>query len=171
MTSFSAPEGNRPPGSFVDREREFADLRAGLTYATAGQSHLFSLSGEPGIGETGLADEFGRMAVAQGVPVAWGRCWEGEGARPHIGRGSRSCALALDDTDADQRAAILGSEAAPNAARDIGQFPELRAGHLTPRPPGPRPANPEQARFQFFESLATLLPDPESPHFFGRVSL
>jgi tetratricopeptide (TPR) repeat protein len=158
MTSSSAQEGDRPPGSFVGRERELAELHTGLGDVTAGHSHLFLLSGEPGIGKTRLADEFGRQAVAQGVRVAWGRCWEGSGAPaywPWI-QAVRAC---LGDTDAEQRAAILSSEATPQVAQDIAQLlPELRAAHApNPRYAGAQPADPEQARFQLFESVVTLL--------------
>jgi predicted ATPase len=133
------------------------ELRAGLADVTASHGHLFLLSGEPGIGKTRLADEFGRSAVAQGIRVAWGRCWEGDGAPaywPWI-QVVRTC---LADTDAEQRAAILGSEASPQVAQDVAQLlPELRAAHPTLRPLGPQPTDPEQARFQLFESVATLL--------------
>ena len=147
----------RPLGSFIGRERELAELRRGLTDAATDHGHLFLLGGEPGIGKTRLADEFGRAAVAQGVRVAWGRCWEGGGAPaywPWI-QVLRAC---LGDTDAEQRAAILGSEATPQVALDIGPLlPELRSAHPTSRSPGPQPTDPEQARFQLFESVATLL--------------
>src|SRR5262249_3328424 len=137
---------------------EMAELRAGLSDATGGHSHLFLLSGEPGIGKTRLADEFGRLAVAQGVRVAWGRCWEGSGAPaywPWI-QVVRDC---IADTDAEQRAAILGSEVTPHVAQDIAQLlPELRAAYApTPRLPGLQPTDPEQARFQLFESVTTLV--------------
>jgi hypothetical protein len=36
MTSSSAQEGDRPPGSLVGRERELAELRAGLADVAAG---------------------------------------------------------------------------------------------------------------------------------------
>ena len=145
-------------GSFVGRQRELTELRAGLSDATAGHGHLFLLSGEPGIGKTRLADEFGRAAVAPGVHVAWGRCWEGGGAPaywPWI-QVLRAC---FGNTDAEQRAAILGSEATPQVALDIGQLlPELRAAYAPgPRHSGPQPTDPEQARFQLFESVVTLL--------------
>jgi predicted ATPase len=159
-------DGWRQPGSFVGRERELTELRAGLPDVTAGHSHLFLLCGEPGIGKTRLADEFGRLAVAQGVQVAWGHCWEGGGAPaywPWI-QVVRTC---LADTDADERAAILGSEATPQVAQDLAQLlPELRAAHPTPRPPGPQPTDPEQARFQLFESVTTLLKNAAR---FGRA--
>jgi tetratricopeptide (TPR) repeat protein len=129
----------------------------GLADVTAGHGHLLLLSGEPGIGKTRLADEFGRFAVVQGVRVAWGRCWEGSGAPaywPWI-QVARTC---LADTHAERRAAILGSEVAPRVAQDIAQLlPELGAAHPpTMRHFGPQPTDPEQARFQLFESVVTL---------------
>src|SRR5215469_15221463 len=146
-----------PLGSFVGRESELAELRVGLADVTAGHGHLFLLSGEPGIGKTRLADEFGRLALAQGARVAWGRCWEGGGAPaywPWI-QVIRAC---LTGTDAEQRAAILSAEAAPQVTQDVAQLlPELRVAHPTPRPPGPQPTDPEQARFQLFGSVTTLL--------------
>jgi predicted ATPase len=124
---------------------------------TAGHGHLFLLSGEPGIGKTRLADEFGRLALAEGVRVAWGRCWEGGGAPaywPWI-QVIRAC---LTGADAEERAAILSAEATPQVAQDVSQLlPELRTAHPTPRPRGPQPSDPEQARFQLFESVTTLL--------------
>jgi hypothetical protein len=67
----------------------------------------------------------------------------------------RAC---LADSDAEHRAAILGSGATQRVAQDIGQLlPDLRAAHPSPRPPGPQPTDPEQARFQLFDSVATLL--------------
>ncbi|HKF28854.1 MAG TPA: AAA family ATPase, partial [Candidatus Binataceae bacterium] len=143
---------------FIGRERELTELRAGLVDVTAGHGHLFLLGGEPGIGKTRLADEVGRLAVAQGVRVAWGRCWEGGGAPaywPWI-QVVRAC---LGEVNAEQRAAILGSEATPQVVQNIAQLlPELRAAYApTPRHSGPQPADPEQARFQLFESVGTLL--------------
>jgi hypothetical protein len=49
----------------------------GLATVAVGQGHLFLLSGEPGTAKIRLADEFGRLAVAQGALVTRGRCWEG----------------------------------------------------------------------------------------------
>src|SRR5215469_1974490 len=147
-----------PLGSFVGRERELAELRAGLADVTAGHGHLFLLSGEPGIGKTRLADEFGRLAVAEGVRVVWGRCWEGDGA-PAYWPWIQVVRAYLSDADAERRGAILSSEVTPRVAQDIAQLlPELAAAHLpTMRHLGPQPTDPEQARFQLFESVVTLL--------------
>src|SRR5215472_7694531 len=158
QTTVGARGEPRPLGSFVGRERELAELRVGLADVTGGHGHLFLLSGEPGIGKTRLADEFGRLALAQGVRLAWGRCWEGDGA-PAYWPWIQIIRACLADTEAEQRAAILGSEARPQVAQDIVQLlPELRAVYApTPRPPGLQPTDPEQARFQLFESVVSLL--------------
>jgi predicted ATPase len=158
VTSLGEQAEPSPPHSFVGRERELAELRAGLRDVTAGHSHLFLLSGEPGIGKTRLAAEFARLATAQGVRVVWGRCWEGGGA-PAYWPWIQILRACLADTDAQQRAAILGSEATPQVAQQIAQLlPELHAAHpQTFKHPGTQPSDPEQARFQLFQSVATLL--------------
>ena len=113
-----------PSSGFIGRERELFELSAGLADVTAGHSHLFLLSGEPGIGKTRLADEFGRLALAQGVRVVWGRCWE-EGGAPAYWPWIQVLRACLAGSDAALRAAILGSEA-PQVAQDIAQLlPEL----------------------------------------------
>src|SRR5215469_15587798 len=138
-----AASGTSSTSGFIGRERELAELRVGLADVTAGHGHLFLLSGEPGIGKTRLADEFGRRAVAQGARASWGRCWEGDGA-PAYWPWVQVIRACLADTDAEQRAAFLGSEATPQIAQDIAQLlPELRAAYAPgPRHPGPQPTVP-----------------------------
>src|SRR5271168_2562712 len=80
MEESVTPEPTHSAASFVGRARELAELRAALDETIGGQGRLFLLAGEPGIGKTRLADELARVAVAQGVQVLWGRCWEGGGA-------------------------------------------------------------------------------------------
>src|SRR6266851_6193342 len=113
-------------GTFVGRERELAELRAGLEDAICGRGRLFLISGEPGIGKTRLADEIANHAASRGTRVVWGRCWEGGGAPaywPWI-QVIRACVANLGP---EQAMAILGSEGAPNVAQDIAQIvPELR---------------------------------------------
>src|SRR5258708_33708857 len=82
MASAISPDRTRSVAAFVGRERELAELRASLEDVSDGHGRLFLLSGEPGIGKTTLADEFARLAAAQGAHVVWGRCWEGGGAPP-----------------------------------------------------------------------------------------
>jgi len=144
----------RLPGSFVGRERGLAELLAGLGDVTTGHGHLFLLSGEPGIGKTRLADEFGRMAVAQGVRVAWGRCWEGGGAPaywPWI-QILRSC---LCDSGLRPSDLTLNSES-PQVVDLIPEIFEHNGGEA-PNLPKPALGDPIQERFRLFDSAARLL--------------
>jgi AAA ATPase domain len=75
-------------GVFVGREREVGELCAAIEAAKNGRGSLFLLSGEPGIGKTRLADRVADLAADRGVPVLWGRAFEGE-VHPHSGRGCR----------------------------------------------------------------------------------
>jgi DNA-binding CsgD family transcriptional regulator len=66
----------------VGRRRELDALRAWVDAAGArdGAGRLVLCVGEPGIGKTRLAQELAGFALAKGIAVAWGRCFEGEGA-------------------------------------------------------------------------------------------
>lgn len=66
--------------AFVGRERELAELRAGLDDALGGRGRIFLIVGEPGIGKTRLAEEIAAAGADRGAAVLWGRCWEGRGA-------------------------------------------------------------------------------------------
>src|SRR5215467_8354954 len=79
MTSSSEHYRQGPPGYFVGRGQELAELCAALDEVSA-RGRVFLISGEPGIGKTRLADELARQARTRGFRVAWGRCWEGGGA-------------------------------------------------------------------------------------------
>jgi AAA ATPase domain len=65
---------------WLGRDREVAELEAGLEELRAGRGSLFLLTGEPGIGKTRLSDEVGRSASMRGIAVHWGRAWEVGGA-------------------------------------------------------------------------------------------
>ncbi|MGH7778552.1 MAG: ATP-binding protein [Candidatus Binataceae bacterium] len=81
----TGPSDPSPPLSahFVGREAELVRMLAGLEAAAAGRGNLVLLSGEPGIGKTRICEELDNLARARGVPVTWGRCWEGGGAQPY----------------------------------------------------------------------------------------
>jgi DNA-binding SARP family transcriptional activator len=73
----------RTVGVFVGRERELAELLAGLDEALAGRGGLILVGGEPGIGKSRLAGELACQAKARGARVLSGRCWEAGGAAPY----------------------------------------------------------------------------------------
>jgi tetratricopeptide (TPR) repeat protein len=137
--------------AFVGRERELAELRAGLDDVSASHGRLFLLSGEPGIGKTRLAEEISRDAAVRGIRVVWGRCWEGGGAPaywPFI-QILRAC---VEGLDAEQLKALLGSGAS-GIARLI---PELKL--LLPSLEETKAAtDSESARFRLFDAVATVL--------------
>src|SRR5439155_19588524 len=80
LAAEEAERGRAPGAVFVGRERELAELFAGLDDAFAGRGRLFLLAGEPGIGKSRLADELAHRARQQGADVFVGRCWEAGGA-------------------------------------------------------------------------------------------
>src|SRR5262245_33685927 len=140
-----------PSQSFVGRERELAELDAGLTDALSGRGRLFLLSGEPGIGKTRLADEFSARASSQGAAVYWGRCWEGGGAPPYwpliqIVRGCASRPHFARHIEG------LGT----NVGFVASIVPEIRQAFGLPvQEAGPTSPDPEEARFKLFDSVTT----------------
>lgn len=79
-----ATDAGRPGlGRFVGRERELSIFQSALALTLAGSGGAVLLAGEAGIGKTRTAQEFERIARARGACVLWGRCDEGEWARPY----------------------------------------------------------------------------------------
>ncbi|HLX77368.1 MAG TPA: AAA family ATPase, partial [Acidimicrobiales bacterium] len=134
----------------IGRDREIAELLAGLDDAVASRGRLFLLAGEPGIGKSRLADEVAERARDRGIGVVWGRCWEAGGAPPYW-PWTQVMRAWLRGRDADAASHAIGTGAA-----DLAQIlPEV--GDLFPDLP-PRPAtDPESARFQLFDSTTSFL--------------
>jgi tetratricopeptide (TPR) repeat protein len=140
----------RAGGLFVGREREIAELTAGLEDARSGKGRLLLLAGEPGIGKSRLADEVAARARERGFTVLWGRCWEAGGA-PIYWPWVQAIRTYLREVDATTVRDQLGAGAA-----EIAQMiPELR--ELFPDLPRPADADPEGARFRLFDRVATFL--------------
>lgn len=74
-----APVSVRAP-SPCGRDAELAELLACLQAAQAGQGSVVLLAGPPGIGKTYLCEHVTHESLDRGLPVAWGRSWEGGGA-------------------------------------------------------------------------------------------
>jgi DNA-binding SARP family transcriptional activator len=149
-----AGSANPPAGAgrapLVGRERELADLLAGLEDAVAGRGRLFLLAGEPGIGKSRLADELIARAKARGVRVLAGRCWEAGGA-PVYWPWLQSLRAYIREVGGDTLRSQLGS-----GAPDLAQLlPELC--ELYPDLSKPPALEPENARFRLFEAATSFL--------------
>ncbi|MCC7370357.1 MAG: AAA family ATPase [Chloroflexi bacterium] len=139
---------------FVGRDRELAELTAGLDDALAGLGRLFLLAGEPGIGKTGLTEQLAAQAAARGAVAAWGRCWEGGGAPPFWPWAQIVESVAADCDD-DTLRAWLG----PGAAAVVGMAPGLafRLGQDAASPAALPGIASDAARFSLFLSVAAFL--------------
>jgi DNA-binding SARP family transcriptional activator len=147
LDPFTRPETVASGTGFVGRERELAELSAGLDDALEGRGRLFLLVGEPGIGKSRIAEEVATLARARGAEVLVGRCWEAGGA-PAYWPWVQALRTHLDDADLDRLRAQLGGGAA-----EIAQIlPEL--SELLPELPQ-RAA--ESERLRLFDAVAGLL--------------
>lgn len=135
---------------FVGRDRELRELLEALDEAGSGRGRLILLGGEPGIGKSRLADELATRARERGYQVLWGRGWEDAGAPPYW-PWVQALRTYLRSTDIEDVRRQMGS-----GAGDIAQMlPELR--DLFADLPAPPDGGSESARFQLFDSTATLL--------------
>ena len=75
----SAPIAESP---FVGRDMEWNQLNEAWTTAREGGAHLLLVTGEPGIGKSRLAVEFGRHVRAEGDLVVSARAYEAAGRLP-----------------------------------------------------------------------------------------
>jgi hypothetical protein len=136
----------------VGRDREVAELVAGLDDAIGGRGRLFLIAGEPGIGKTWVVEHLAGRATDRGTRVLWGRCWEGGGAPPFWPWGQVIGALA-DDCDEQTLASWLGAAGTAHVAQLV---PGL-AGRLgTASPPEASTQVSDAARFYLFEAVAGL---------------
>ncbi|GAA0426535.1 ATPase AAA [Acrocarpospora corrugata] len=74
---------SRPPAAaagLVGRDDWLARLTGYLVDTSAGRGTLVLVTGEPGIGKTGLARALTATATAMGLHTGWGRCEEAAGA-------------------------------------------------------------------------------------------
>src|SRR5881409_1593069 len=136
---------------FVGRQRELAELRAGLEDAVGGRGRFFLVVGEAGIGKTRLAEELAREAAERGGVALWGRCWEGEGAPPYWPWVQVIRAL-LQGVPAEELRPSVGAGApylVPLVPELGERFRDLPALSTSPRS--------EHARFYLFDAVATLL--------------
>jgi DNA-binding SARP family transcriptional activator len=135
---------------FVGRDRELAELAAGLEDALAGHGRLFLIAGEPGIGKSRLAQELMERARARGARVVAGRCWEAGGAPAYWPWELALRALVREIDPAALRSRFRA------AAGELAQIvPELRE-HLPGWHPAPA-SDSEASRVRLFDATAEFL--------------
>lgn len=140
----------QPNQNFIGRRSELAVLTSALEDAIAGAGQVVMVSGEPGIGKTRLASELAALAEAREVQVLWGSCYEGGGAPPYW-PWTHAIASLVDRLGGEQLTEILG-----NGNTSLAEIiPQI--AQALPDMPKPPDMEPEQARFQLFDSVATFL--------------
>lgn len=138
-----------PATPFVGRLDEIARLGACLDAAAGGTPQLALVTGEPGIGKTRLAAEAARDGARRGFAVAWGRCWEDDGAPAFWPWIQALRALARPDVPLPHDLVTLLPELAPEAS-------PAPAGP-TRSPLLPSPLESERSRFRLFDACSRYL--------------
>jgi len=152
MVAMGDPARRGAGQAFVGRDREVAELVAGLEDAAGGRGRLFLIAGEPGIGKTWLAEHLAGHATKRGIQVLWGRCWEGGGAPPFWPWAQMLGALA-EDRDEQTLAAWLGAGAA-HVAQMVPGLGERLGTTAIPAVPS---RESDAARFYLFEATTGFL--------------
>ena len=137
--------------AFVGRDREMADLRAGLTDATSGRLCMFLISGQPGVGKTRLLEELAAMAGASGMTVLAGHCSEHDEAVPYLPFVEIIERCVEKASDLDHLRMMLRDEG-PELAKLL---PKLKRILLDLPPPLKLP--PEQARRHLFNCFCDFV--------------
>lgn len=138
------------PGVFVGREPETLHLRLMFEQARKGNGGTALLVGEPGIGKTRMAEELLTYARMAGAQVLTGRCHEGEGAPAYW-----PWIQTIRSYVHDRPPKVLASEMGSGAGHIAQIVSDVR--QALPETPSPASSDPESARFQLFDSVATFL--------------
>jgi DNA-binding SARP family transcriptional activator len=142
--------GADPGDAFVGRGEEMKRLVALWPAVEAGRRQLALVSGEPGIGKTRLATEWGLAASREGAVVLSGRCDE-EAVAPY-----QPFVEALDHYVRHCPVERLRSQVGWGGGQLCRLLPELAA--RLPELAVPPPAtDPESERYRLFEAVADLL--------------
>src|SRR5262245_39366949 len=143
---------------FTGRVAELARLERRFEEARGGRGGVAMVVGEPGIGKTRTLEEFAETARAAEAVVLWGRCYEGEAARPY-GPFVEALTEYVRSASPEMLRADLGLGAAP-----LGRLvPGLRERLPDLAEPAPLEPYEERVRLldavtQFLLALATRVP-------------
>jgi class 3 adenylate cyclase len=137
-------------GVFIGRHQEMDQLKAALDEALSGRGNLVMLVGEPGIGKSRMAEEFGVYAGLRGARVLTGRCYEGEFALPY--RPFIACFRDYARAQADAELREQLGSGAPEIAKLVSEVRER-----FPDVPEAPPLESDAERHRLFESVASFL--------------
>jgi class 3 adenylate cyclase/tetratricopeptide (TPR) repeat protein len=138
--------------AFVGRDEELARLRAAWEEARSGHRTMLVLAGEPGVGKSRLAFEFGLTVQGEGGVVLAGRSDEENLApyQPFVEALTHHVAhVAVEDLE--QMVGPMGAELSRLVPQLADRLPDL---------PGPRRAResePESDRYRLFEAISHYL--------------
>jgi class 3 adenylate cyclase/tetratricopeptide (TPR) repeat protein len=135
---------------FTGRTAELRRVTRRLDEACAGHGGVVLLAGEPGIGKTRTIEEVAETARAQGALVLWGRCYEGEAARPF-----GPFAEALGEYARTAAPEVLRGDLGLHAAPLTRIVPLLR--ERLPDLPDPVPLEPAEERVRLLDAVAQSL--------------
>jgi DNA-binding SARP family transcriptional activator/tetratricopeptide (TPR) repeat protein len=142
----AAAQSARP---LIGRTSELAWLDRELAPEHPEGRTLALLAGEPGIGKTRLAAEFGRTAHARGADVLWGSCHDG-GFVPYEPF-AEIVRQRLGPLDEDERAALL-----ERTGRDVLELvPSMARGSTS----APERLDADTQRYRLFDAVSSLLGD------------
>lgn len=134
-----------PP--LIGRQRELLEMAGALERAASGIATVVTLSGEPGIGKTRLAREFGRLAAAREARVLWANCRSG----------GEGCA---DYWPWRQIFRALARDAGNQSYAAFAPQPGMRADeNRLPSSPAAGETAPYQNRFDRFDVVSDRLED------------
>src|SRR3954469_11514047 len=131
---------------FVGRDRELAQLDAGLDRALAGTGSLVVIAGEPGVGKTRLVERVAAAATARGALVVGSRCWEAGGAPAYW-----PWVEALRPFADAEGIEAVRRYAGPGASEIARILPEI--AHATDAMPPASAPDAEGGRFRLFEAI------------------
>jgi AAA ATPase-like protein len=140
-----------PLPRLIGREAELALLEQAYLAARGGRGgSLHLIGGEPGVGKTRLAEAFCEGARAEGALVLWGHCWEGGGA-PAFWPWAQVMRSYVQEDHAGEIVERMGptgrylAQLVPELGGDLGGAGGMLAEES------------DQARFAFFDAVATFL--------------
>jgi class 3 adenylate cyclase len=144
------PGALRRQAPFTGRTAELARLGQRLEEARAGRGGVVLLAGEPGIGKTRTLEELAERARTAGTLVLWGRCYEGEAARPW-GPFAEALGEFVRTAAEETLHGVLGPEAAPLSKL----VPAVRA--RMPELPEPVALEPYEERVRLLDVVTQVL--------------